>query len=151
MPVYQFARLAGAGEDKAKDLRPEKNALFILGEVIPNENLINLKEMLNFWQKYLEPDTQKGSLILKEPFSKAFLYRILNLAQELTREDDKKDKVIFLPRIAYLLSRLNREKLGEDYLTLQNWLLSLDFEKDWKLLHIVMQWIIMSMRREGDE
>ncbi|OAQ20021.1 type III-A CRISPR-associated protein Cas10/Csm1 [Thermosulfurimonas dismutans] len=151
MPVYQFARLAGAGEDKAKDLRPKKNALFILGEVIPNESLINLKEMLNFWQKYLEPDTQKASLILKEPFSKAFLYRILNIAQELTREDDKKDKAIFLPRIAYLLSRLDREKLKKDYLTLQNWLLSLDFEKNWKLMHVAMQWIIMSMRREDNE
>ena len=146
-PVYQFAHLAGAGEEKAKNLRSEKNALFILDEVIPNENLKNLKEMLYFWKKYLEPDSQKVSLILKKPFSTTFLYRILNIAQELSRDDNKEEKAIFLPRIAYLLSRLNRQKIGKDYLTLQNWLLSLDFEKNWKLLYIVMQWIIMSMRR----
>ena len=145
MPVYQYAELAGIAENQAKKYRKEKNSLSLFGKVIPNERIDGLKNVLRIFASFLE---NKGEYMsLKERgLSKAFFYRLLNSAREFLDEDNR-DRILVLPRIVYLLAKVKKDILGEDYIKLQNYLLSYN-EENWKRIFIATQWTIMSMRGE---
>ena len=146
IPVYQYAELAGKAENRAKRHRKEKNSLFLFGKAIRNEEIDEVKNILALFSSFLENQTTYMA-IKEEGLSRSFFYRIFNSAREFLDEDNK-DRILVLPRIAYLLARAKKNISGEYYIKLQNYLLSLD-EETWKKIFISAQWVIMSMRGGG--
>ncbi len=148
MPVYQYAELAGAAENQAKGYRKEKNALSLFRKVISNEEIDELKNVLAIFTSFLE--NQETHMVTKEEsLSRGFFYRILNSAREFLDEDNK-DRLLVLPRVAYLLARVRKSLSPENSLKLQNYLLS-NNEKTWNKIFIAVQLVIMSMRGGKDE
>ncbi|WP_197460575.1 type III-A CRISPR-associated protein Cas10/Csm1, partial [Thermodesulfatator autotrophicus] len=148
MPVYQYAELAGAAENQAKGHRKEKNALALFGKVIPNENMNEMKNILDIFASFLT--NQETHMTPKEEgLTRGFFYNILNSAREFLDEENT-DRILVLPRLAYLLARVRKKLPPENYLELQNYLLSYN-EETWEKIFIAVQWVIMSMRGGKDE
>lgn len=145
-PVYQYARDAEKAEKMAKDKAIGKDAITLFGRHTFKWNDIErILERVKLFKRFLT--TKEDHLAIDEnKLPKTFFYRLLALARRFNE-----DGVLVLPKAAYLISRAKTDKCkAEDILKLKEVIMTSN-AKEWMITEVSALWILMMMRKGGDE
>lgn len=139
-PIYQFARDAQELEEIAKS--SGKDALGIFSDIRLKWDLFDeVIERIRLFKNFLK--SEKDHLSIKgDALPKTFFYRLLAIARRF-----KEEKVLVLPKAAYLISRIKGE--ADKLLKIKEVIMTSN-EKEWKVTEIATLIILMLMRKGGD-
>ncbi len=142
-PVYQYAKDAKELEEKAKG--ENKNALGLFNERIEWRKFENIIERVKLFKNFLKVEKDHFETD-EEKLPKTFFYRLLSLARRF-----KEEKVLVLPKAAYLISRA-KVKEGKcdpaDVAKLKEIIMTSN-EEEWFITEIATLITLMLMRKGG--
>jgi CRISPR-associated protein Csm1 len=135
-PVYQYARDAGDAEDRAKK---DKNSITLFGTDVFNwDDAEKVIKRVKFFCNFLK--LNGDSLTIKDDkITMTFFYRLFEFSRRF-----KDEGVLILPRVAYLLSKIDRENKIEEVVMKYE-------EKEWEITKTATMWTLMMLRKGGDE
>jgi len=142
-PVYQFANDADRFEKCAKGGGKNAIAFFDDEKAVRWDSFPKIIERVELFKAFLKKQ-EKYFTSHGESLPTTFFYRLLALARRF-----KEDKVLILPKCAYLLARL--KKGPEDKILKLKEVIMNSNEEEWDITEKSTQLILMMMRKGGRE
>jgi len=142
-PVYQFANDADRFEKCAKSSSKNAIAFFDDEKAVSWNSFPKIIERVELFKAFLKKK-EKYFTSEGESLPTTFFYRLLALARRF-----KEDKVLILPKCAYLLARL--KKGPEDKILKLKEVVMNSNEDEWDITEKSTQLILMMMRKGGKE
>ncbi len=140
-PVYQYAREAGEAEDLAKVC---KDSITLFGKDFKWTEALRIVERVKLFCRFL---TFKDTHLVtdEEKLPTTFFYRLLSLARRFNEEG-----VLVLPKAAYLMSRARLKDSKEDNMRIKDIVMNTN-KNEWKVTEAAALWVLMLMRKGGEE